>query len=58
MQCLAIHSLVCTAMQVVNDPWDVLIKEDVAEDHAWVTKEELGNYLADQNLLALAHRML
>jgi hypothetical protein len=45
--------------QVVNDPWDVAIQDGVAaSEFAWVGKEELGQYLKDDALLALAHKML
>jgi hypothetical protein len=45
--------------QVVNDPWDVAIHEGAAaSEFAWVGKEELGQYLQDDALLALAHKML
>lgn len=43
---------------VVNDPWDVAVVDGVASDHAWVSKEELGQYIKDERLLALAHQML
>jgi hypothetical protein len=45
--------------QVVNDPWDVAIQDGAgASEFAWVGKEELGQYLKDDALLALAHKML
>jgi hypothetical protein len=45
--------------QVVNDPWDVAIQDGAAaSEFAWVGKEELGLYLKDDALLALAHKML
>jgi hypothetical protein len=50
--------MLCDVLQVVNDPWDVMIQEDTSVDYAWVTKEELGQYITDQHLLALAHKML
>jgi hypothetical protein len=45
--------------QVVNDPWDVSLQDSSsASEFAWVGKEELGQYLQDENMLALAHKML
>jgi hypothetical protein len=43
---------------VVNDPWDVQLADGVASDFAWVAKEELEQYITDQQLLQLAHKML
>jgi hypothetical protein len=45
-------------LQVVNDPWDVQLLDGAAADFAWVSKVELGQYITDQKLLALAHKML
>jgi hypothetical protein len=44
--------------QVVNDPWDVQLTEGAASDFAWVSKEELGSYIKDLQLLKLARKML
>jgi hypothetical protein len=45
--------------QIVNDPWDVSLQESsTAAEVAWVGKEELHQYLKDEALLALAHKML
>lgn len=44
--------------QVVNDPWDVQLADGVVRDFAWVAKEELEQYITDQQLLQLAHKML
>uniref|UniRef100_A0A383V7P6 Large ribosomal subunit protein mL46 N-terminal domain-containing protein n=1 Tax=Tetradesmus obliquus TaxID=3088 RepID=A0A383V7P6_TETOB len=45
--------------QVVNDPWEVSLQESSsASELAWVGKEELGQYLQDEALLALARKML
>lgn len=43
---------------VVNDPWDVNLSDAAASDHAWVSKDELEQYIKDERLLALAHKML
>ena len=43
---------------VVNDPWDVTLSDAVASDYAWVSKDELEQYIQDDRLLALAHKML
>jgi ADP-ribose pyrophosphatase YjhB (NUDIX family) len=45
-------------MQVVNDPWDVQLRDSFATEHAWVTKAELGDFVQDKRLLELAQRML
>jgi hypothetical protein len=42
----------------VNDPWDVQLLDGVASDFAWVSREELGQYITDSRLLQLAHKML
>jgi hypothetical protein len=42
----------------VNDPWDVQLLDGVAADYAWVSKDELEQYITDKKLLALAHKML
>ncbi len=44
--------------QVVNDPWQVELREAFASDHAWVTVEELPGYLKDDRLVELARKML
>jgi len=44
--------------QVVNDPWEVVLKDGVASDHAWVSPEELPQYIKDARLLDLAKNML
>ncbi|KAF6262610.1 hypothetical protein COO60DRAFT_1635775 [Scenedesmus sp. NREL 46B-D3] len=44
--------------QVVNDPWDVSLQDSAGIEFAWVGKEELGQYLKDEALLALARKML
>lgn len=43
---------------VVNDPWEVFVSDAVAADHAWVSRDELPQYIKDERLLALAHKML
>jgi hypothetical protein len=46
--------------QVVNDPWDVELAggSGAASDVAWVAKAELPRYIQDEQLLALADKML
>lgn len=44
--------------QVVNDPWEVQLLDGMASDFAWVTKEELDQYITDTQLLQLARKML
>jgi hypothetical protein len=44
--------------QVVNDPWDVQLTAGTASDFAWVSKQELGTYIKDLQLLKLARKML
>jgi hypothetical protein len=50
---------VCSSTRVVNDPWYVAAQHGAAaSDFAWVGKEELGQYLKDDALPVLGHKML
>jgi hypothetical protein len=42
--------------QVLNDPWEVQLQQEDAQDHAWVTLDELPNYISDPQLLELARK--
>jgi len=44
--------------QVVNDPWELQLREGFASEHAWVTVEELPQYLNDERLVDLTRQML
>jgi hypothetical protein len=42
--------------QVLNDPWEVQLQQEDAQDHAWVTLDELPNYISDPQVLELARK--
>lgn len=52
------HTVFFHLAQVVNDPWEVFLEDQVAEEFAWVAKDELEQYIRDPQLLKLAHKML